>query len=676
MKENVTYKATMRISALALALAIPLLSALPSAAADLPPASLFFNNPRFGAMKLSPNGRHLAARIGGQGHRDGLVVITLEDQSMQMVAQYNNIDVGDFEWVNDNRLVYDTRDRTVASGARTHAPGLFAVNRDGGKMLQLAMRDGDDEPSTIGTAFKPTLQPWNTYLLGQEGSQLDDSVYVVRPEWRGNELASFNLLRLNTLTARAVGVERPPQMIDVQLDLQGEPRVATTADRDRVAIHYRDPASNAWRQLAEFPAYGDTPDSFTPVGMGGDGTLYVSSGAGGDKRQVRSYNIATRELGKEALVNLGEYDFQGELIHGNGKVLGVSLLTDARSTHWWDKGAAALQQEVDKQLPGTINEIALPRRPETPYALVMSYADRQPPVYMVYNQTSKTFIKLGEARPGIAPKQLGQRSLIRYKARDGLSIPAWLTMPPGGVKSKLPLVVLVHGGPFVRGGEWNFDPQAQFLASRGYAVLQPEFRGSTGFGTAHFKAGWKQWGLAMQDDLADGARALIANGTADAGRICIAGASYGGYAVLMGLAKDGDLYKCGVEWAGVTDINLMYTDTWNVQSDLSERWKRYGMPLLIGDPVKDAAQLKATSPLELADRIRQPLLMAYGDKDERVPLFHGRKFHAAVKPANSQAELVVYRGEGHGWSLPENRIDFWSRVEKFLDKNIGPGSAK
>ncbi len=233
------------------------------------------------------------------------------------------------------------------------------------------------------------------------------------------------------------------------------------------------------------------------------------------------------------------------------------------------------------------------------------------------------------------------------------------------------MVVLVHGGPFVRGGDWSWNAETQFLTSRGYAVLEPEFRGSTGYGAAHAHAGWKQWGLKMQDDIADGARWAVAQGSADPKRICIAGASYGGYATLMGLIKDPDLFRCGIDWVGVTDIHLMYDSGWLSESDLPASWKRYGMPELVGDAVKDADQLRATSPLQQAARLKQPLLMAYGGVDLRVPLIHGEKFYQAVKAGNPNVEWIKYGEEAHGWALPKNRIDFWTRVEHFLDKNIG-----
>jgi dipeptidyl aminopeptidase/acylaminoacyl peptidase len=180
----------------------------------------------------------------------------------------------------------------------------------------------------------------------------------------------------------------------------------------------------------------------------------------------------------------------------------------------------------------------------------------------------------------------------------------------------------------------------------------------------------------MQDDIADGVQWAVEKGYADPKRVCIAGASYGGYATLMGLVNDPDLYKCGIDWVGVTDIKLLYTGHWLFTSDLPERWKKYGMPDLIGDLEKDAAQLKATSPLEQAARIRHPLLLAYGGADMRVPLVHGTKFRDAVKASNKDVEWIEYAEEGHGWALAKNRIDFWTRVEKFLDRNIGPNAAR
>jgi dipeptidyl aminopeptidase/acylaminoacyl peptidase len=232
-------------------------------------------------------------------------------------------------------------------------------------------------------------------------------------------------------------------------------------------------------------------------------------------------------------------------------------------------------------------------------------------------------------------------------------------------------VVLVHGGPFVRGVEWGFSHENQFLASRGYMVIEPEFRGSTGYGSKLFKAGWKQWGLAMQDDITDATRWAIAQGLADPNRIAIAGASYGGYATMMGLLREPGLYKAGINWVGVTDIELMYSIGWSDFMDADNPWVRFGMPRMIGDSAKDAEQLTATSPLKQAHRIKQPVLLAYGEEDYRVPLPHGTKMRdALISAGNKSVEWVQYEGEGHGWMLEKNDVDFWSRVERFLARHL------
>lgn len=247
--------------------------------------------------------------------------------------------------------------------------------------------------------------------------------------------------------------------------------------------------------------------------------------------------------------------------------------------------------------------------------LVTSYSDRQPGKFSLFNSDTGKLSIIGETQPLIQPAQMSEQQLVRYTARDGQSIPAWLTVPATTCGKQLPLVVLVHGAPYVRGSSWQWNAEVQFLASRGYAVLQPEFRGSTGFGAKHFRAGWKQWGLKMQNDLADGARWAIAEGIAEPRRICIAGASYGGDAALMGLVNDPDLFRCAIDWVGMTDINLC------------------------------TAATGASSP-------------------------------PSAMTGNSTAclEWVVYDEEGHGWTLLKNRIDFWGRVEKFLDRNIGKDS--
>jgi acetyl esterase/lipase len=633
-----------------------------------PPVEAFFDNPNFSAALLSPSGKYVAARVGGNGARERLGVYEIATGKAQAVAQFNDADVNRFQWISDDRLLFDAADRDLGQGQIRSAPGLYAVNRDGTKFKRLAERRG----SFIRNAGSEVLLPWHTYMMPQTGKQDSEYAYVASREYTGvNEIAHVNLLRLNTLTGRVTGYPGPRNVKQWLMDYSGEPRLAVVSDEGRASIHYRDPKrNNEWRRLAEFNRYLGGDGAFSPVAFGPDGTLYVRSNAGRDKMAVFSYDLETGKLSEKPVVTQEDYDFAGRLLFSDRGLQGVRFVSDAEGTQWLDKDMQAAQDAIDSLLPSTVNIVTPPTHPTTRNLMVKAYSDAQAAIFFIYNGETGKLIRLGETRPQIKPSMVGRRELVHYQARDGLTIPAWLTVPRGG-KKNLPMVVLVHGGPWVRGDTWEFNDEAQFLASRGYVVLQPEFRGSTGYGKKLFHAGWKQWGLKMQDDIADGTRWAIAQGYADPKRICIAGASYGGYATLMGLVNDPDLYRCGVNWAGVTDIELMYKGSWFTPSDLTDSWKEYGMPSMIGDLEKDAEQLKRTSPLQQASRIRQPLLLAYGGSDLRVPIYHGKRFHDAVKSTNQNVEWIEYPEEGHGWALPKNRFDFWKRVEKFLDQNIG-----
>ena len=637
----------------------------------LPPLADFFENPEFGAAELSPSGKYLAVRIGAKGKRDRLAVVTLADEKIQIVSTFGDADIGKFDWINDERLVFSSTDRSVGQGDVNYAPGLYAANRDGSKFTQLAAR----RPKSLVTENSSTrprdLLPWSTAMLDQHGGQDSEFVYVTIAKYtdRG-QLDVVPLHRLNTLNGRATPFERPGNTVDWLLDNKGEPRIATTIEKDTSTILYREPDTGKWRPLFSTPTYTGSTKAFTPLAFGPDGTLYVVTRRNKDTSALYTYDLVNNKIADKPVIELEGYDFRGHLIFSNNKLLGIRYLIDASSTHWFDADMRAMQDQVDAMLPNTNNLLTVPIRPESPWVLVTSYADRFPARTLLYNSATRQLKAVGASHPAIKPEQMAQQKFLHYAARDGLKIPAWLTLPQGPGKN-LPMVVLVHGGPYVRGSSWGWEPDSQFLASRGYVVLEPEYRGSTGFGSHHFRAGWKQWGLKMQDDIADGARWAIAQGIADPKRICIAGASYGGYAALMGLINDKDLFRCGIDWAGVTDINLLYDGHWNFTSDLPDGWKQYGMPHLVGDQVKDAEQLKATSPLLRAAEIKQPLLLAYGGADMRVPLPHGTKFYQAVKQTNPDVEWVEYDEEGHGWALPKNRIDFWGRVEKFLDRHIG-----
>jgi dipeptidyl aminopeptidase/acylaminoacyl peptidase len=678
-------------------LAFSLLLAMGSAAvhaAALPPVEAFFESSRFASPRLSPDGRYLAARVSKPGERMRLSVVKLDDMSVKVVAMFADADVDHFEWVNNDRLVFTGRDQQVTVSDDFGPEGIFAVNRDGSGFRQLS--DTSLHKETTGTHLQSNTLGWNHSLLRAQGQPGSNLVYVLKYSVSARKTGAnyttysttkpYSLLLLDTVTGHAAPVSTPALAVDWIMDQHGEPRIAVAEEAQKQVMYYREGEGEhaSWQRLSETSPYGAV--AINPVGFGPDGTLYVAARAHGDKSALYRYDLAARQLAKEPLLEMDDYDYLPDLEtvddsdHSlkirNGKLLGAAYLSDVPGVAWFDAKSQALQAAVDALLPGRVNQLDLPTQGDAPWVLIRTHSDTEPATYVIYNSDSKKMVKIGTIRDNIHPEQMGRQELVRYKARDGLEIPAWITYPHGSNRKNLPMVVLVHGGPFVRGGSWGWNADAQFLASRGYAVLEPEYRGSTGFGWKHFKAGWKQWGLAMQDDVADGVKWAAAQGIADPKRVCIAGASYGGYATLMGLVRDPELYRCGVEWVGVTDIKLMYTGSWSATSDLSDRWKTYGMPNLIGDLDKDAAQLQATSPLAQASRIKQPLLLAYGTDDQRVPLYHGEKFYAAIKNSNPNVEWVAYEKEGHGWALPQNRYDWWRRVEKFLDRNIGEAAQK
>lgn len=658
-------------SALALLVAWNLgAAALPAAAQSVPVAD-FFKPDAYADVQLSPSGKRLAATIPASTGRRSLAIVDIADPSKsKVVAAYSNADIVGVQWVNDERLVYRVFDQQEARANQRDGAGLFAVDADGKdspRALIAPVWMGGNTGSNISSR---TLQPdHGLYQMLHDGS---DDVLVARWVWTNSgELSHISLLRVNTRngSTRNLSAGAPEHVLAWTVDRLGEPRFVVTESEGRQALHWKANASASWVRIQEASSVEGV---ISPVYVESESRVYAVArvAPNRDVTSLVAMNPGAAAAGKvsaEPLLTAPGFDFRGGVVRNrSGAVLGVNYLTEAHATHWFDPAMQKIQQTVDTLLPASNNLLDCGDCENVENVLVTSSSDRSPRVYRIYGVGKGTLEPMVAARPWVKPQDMAMTDMVRIHARDGLSIPVYVTRPKGQ-KAAGPAVVLVHGGPWLRGVEWEWRDEAQFLASRGYVVIEPEFRGSTGYGAKLYRAGWKQWGLAMQDDVADAALWAVKQGYADKDRICIAGASYGGYATLMGLIRNPELFRCGVEWAGVTDIDLMYSIHW---SDLDSEYKRYGMPILIGDREKDAAQLAATSPIKLASRITQPLFMAYGGVDQRVPIDHGTQLRDAIGRANPKVEWKVYADEGHGWMLPANQIDFWKRVETFLDKNL------
>ncbi|MBC8055842.1 MAG: S9 family peptidase [Rhizobiales bacterium] len=638
-------------------------------AADPVPVADFFRRAEFVDMVMSPNGRAVAALGLGKSGRVGLVILDLDDMSKSKnIASFSDTDVARVRWVNDDRLIFSVTDRKLEYGDRL-GNGLFAINRDGSDAPRMLIRREWRSISSATNIVDRSLAPDHTLRSVLRDGSAD--ILIERRAYDADyQPLGVTLIRLDTRNGLAVNLSQgdPDHVFAYASDSKGRPRAAVTYWADKATLYWKPAADKPWSLLNSYAnaLQGGWP---SPVWVDSDDRLYLVGNAADGRDTEALIRIDMRDENRTVtpVVSLDGYDFTGALLTDTKNELkGVTYLNDARGTHWFDPRIAQIQKQVDALLPTTGNLLDCGDCDNPTRVLVKSASDRQPTVFQLLDPKAGTLQVLAGSRPWVKPATMAQRDLVRIQARDGLNIPVHVTRPKDQ-QGPAAMVVLVHGGPWVRGGEWKWDAESQFLASRGYVVIEPEFRGSTGFGDKLYRAGFKQWGLAMQDDIADATQWAVKQGHADPKRVCIAGAEYGGYATLMGLIRYPELYRCGVEWLGVTDIELMYSINW---SDASEIWKRYGMPALIGDRVKDAAQLAATSPIKLAGKLTQPLLMAYGGADRRVPIEHGIKMRDALRGHNKQVEWIDYPSEGHGWSLQANDIDFWTRVEKFLARNL------
>ena len=651
----------------------PVPAAVAPATAAAIPIKSFFSAPAMAAPKLSPDGKRMAVLVGNaqSGRRDLVVVTFGKPTSAQLAARFSDADVADVWWVNDERLVFTIADQS-ASWEYHPCPGLWAVQHDGRDQRRLIQNDCYRylfwTPPPTGSRELPA----NHTLLSTLRDGSPDVLIARYNIDNGEERRSVTPLRLNTLTGRtasAVQPGYPSGALQWEADLNGRARMLVAREGGQAAIHWR-PADDApWQLVSKADLFKPTAGAFNPLLIGPDDELYAlaSRADAAHTQALYRFDRKTLKLEAEPLVGLTGFDFHGDLVfdHRRRKLIGVHYVADAAGTVWFDNDAKQLQALIDKRLPGHINTLHLAECGCSNWVVVEAQSDRQPPLFLLYDRSTDTLERIGASHPDIAPRQMAARDFVRFTARDGLSIPLHITQPAG--KGPWPTVVLQHGGPWVRGGEWKWSAESQFLASRGYLVLEPEFRGSAGYGETHLRAGFKQWGLKMQDDVTDATRWAIDKKLADPQRICLAGASYGGYATLMGLIREPELYRCGAAWVAVTDIDLMYDISW---SDTSDLFKRYGMPAMIGDQTKDAEQLAQTSPLKQASRLKQPLLLAFGGVDRRVPIEHGTRFRDAVRKTNAQVEWVVYDDEGHGFLKPENRFDFYARLEKFLATHL------
>lgn len=608
------------------------------ASADVIPVETLFRKPQYGGATLSPSGRYLAV-LAMVKNRRAVAVLDLDANTIKtMTVAYGNGDALSVVWLTDDRMIVRIGDIDRASGERPNIIGEWAVNRD-----------GSDDRRVPGSFFR-TFPGSNDVLL---------------TETRRSEY-SLDLYKWGTYAGygEMTTFDSPGNVWRWVTDFDGVARATVTDDlrHDKAAWYVRKDANSPWQEVdhAAFNDLTSAPVQFSPDGK----TLYVDATRKEDRSAIYAYAVDSGTW-SGPVIKHPQRDIVGHFIVdlANRKLLGFEYADDRPSIVWFDKDWAKMQASVDAALPATLN--GLQHRGER--WIVTATSDRNPGDVYLLDGKSMKMSKLFSYEPWIDPASMAGTRWVRYPSRDGLSIPAMLTLPISGTKP-YPLIVDIHGGPNVDAGSNVYDPEVQFFASRGYAVLRPQYRGTHGFGTAFFKAGFRQWGDAMQDDLEDGVKWAAAQGIADPGRVCFYGASYGGYAAIWETIRNPKLIRCAVALAAPTSIDYLFD---NAQTDMAYvAEKSSEMATQIGDPSTERARFKRVSPLQHADAVDAPLMLAYGLSDQRVPFVHGSDFKSALDSHGKTYDWVTYSGEAHGLTLDANVFDYYNRVDHFLSKYL------
>jgi dipeptidyl aminopeptidase/acylaminoacyl peptidase len=601
---------------------------------------------------LSPDGTHLA-----------LIGIAVDDDDIFTCLVLVDTDTGE-----SHRLLgperFDDRDNP---GARYYMRQPVSVAWMSNDVMAVDFNDNSSEQVATNGGVVGWLGSRFLGMLRLDGDKA--KVALVKRYRNADELGTVALR----------GVEIAPLKIDIDsgpiasllTDSSGLVRVLQTietktdADVSRVSTWFRDGEDAKWRKVID---QSITEDLVDPVFIAPEpDRLVVQAHNGSDRLAMWNYDVGHKAFVDVAAAHPSEDIVAIGVEAGTREFKRVATEGLKPQTVWFDARMARLQGSVDAALPGHLNEL---QATEGTQMLVRTSSDVDPGKYLLLDTKKMTLKEIAAARPGIDPARMQPMQLLHYPSFDGLSIPAYLTLP-GHPAKPAPTIVLIHGGPQAR-DHWGWQQDVQLYAAHGYAVFQPQFRGSSGFGKHFEEAGYGQWGQAMQADITAGVRYLIDHKIADPDRICIIGGSYGGYAALWGLAQTPDLYKCGVSLAGVSDLEKEL----QVDSDISKSAvKREFASSRIGDPTLMKATFDSVSPLQHANLIKAPLLLAHGKLDERVPLSQGRQMVDRMRALHKDVEWIQFSNEGHSLWHIYNQRDFYDAVFDLLERTIGKGIA-
>ena len=596
----------------------------------------FFKNPEKSGYKISPDGKYYSY-LAPYEKRMNIFVQEIGKEEVIQLTKETERDIAGYFWANDNRILF-LKD---SDGDENYK--LLGVNIDGSNLIPL------------------------TDFAGVRTRIIDDLKDIPNEMIVGlnkNNPRVFDPYRLNIETGDIEQIaENPGNIQGWMTDHDGQLRIAYQLDGLNTSILYRETEKDEFKVILTTNYKEQMAPSFFTFD---NKNLYCVSNLNRDKTAVVIFDIEKGEE-TEVLYENADYDVGGLSYSRKRKVITTAYFTSwKKERHFFDKEVKKLMENLEKHLGEYEIGISGMTKDETKF-IVRTYSDRSLGAYYFYDKANDELTKIHDVSPWIDENNMAEVTPISYKSRDGLTINGYLTLPKGytiETAKNLPTVIHPHGGPWHR-DKWGFDKRVQFLANRGYAVLQMNFRGSTGYGKKFMQASFKQWGLTMQDDITDGVNWLIEKGIADKERIGIMGGSYGGYAVLAGLTFTPEVYACGVDIVGVSNL-------FTFMKTIPPYWK----PMLammydmVGDPVADSVQLYETSPVFHVDKIIAPLYIAQGAKDPRVNVNESEQVVEALKNRGVDVEYMVKENEGHGFRNEENKIELWIAMEKFLAKYL------
>lgn len=631
------------------------------------PIEHFTKYDEFNSPRLSPDGTRVAYLTGKYG-RSILAVINTADKKLVGGGRCpEGLQILDFDWKSNSRIVYQLAERQPGMVQPSATGELAAINFDGkGQSLIYGYRAGERQ---TGTNLKVRQASYATAELISPLLSDEKNILIAEYPWR--EGASYwyydrdakpTVTRLDVFNGnkRSLG-QVPLANASMLVDANDEVRFAIGADENsKLAVSWKPEPKAPWQAFA-LPDFKD--ESVVPRLFSDDNQVVFLTGVrnGESASALYKLDLKTREVAKVHGVDGADISSLVTDLSGR-RIVGVVTDLDKPQVHWLDETdrATKIHRSLTKAFPGQVVSV-ISTSHDGSRAIVFVHSDVNPGDYYLFDTLSMNAVYFMSASRWIKPDAMNRKEPFVIKARDGMELHGYLTRPRGA--GPHPMVVLPHGGPHGVRDVWNYDWEVQLLANRGYAVLQLNFRGSGGYGRDFESSGFHEWGAKMQDDLTDATRWAIENKSAAPGRICIFGASYGGYAALMGAVREPTLYRCAIGYAGVYDLELMLSSGDIRRSRLGRAY----LSMALGD---DVADLRSRSPAFNAAQIQIPVLLIHGKEDWRADFKQAKAMKAALESNRKEFEWLVLSREGHGVYDEETRREVYERILGFLERHL------